>query len=158
MLGELRDERSHHAQVVRAFPDPREEIAHGQAAFASRQERPGTTERGPIVVELGRFHFQGEGFSVLRLQAWLGIEGVHLGRAAVHVEEDHPPGAGCDRGQEPGGGQRAGRSEGGEGDRSESVGTTSEHFAPRQWRIEEPVTVGHGDYSRKRNSLRLNNA
>ena len=81
----------------RACPPARGSSGTGrdrEPALAARPERPRGGHDRADVVELRRHGLDRHRFAVPALELRLGIERVHLGGAAVHVEEDHVPGAG----------------------------------------------------------------
>ncbi len=114
------------------------------------RKRQGGLEDGADVVELGRLDAHADGLAVLAGQARLGVEGIDLAGAAVHVEEDDALGPGGEmrpagRVRVGGGlGLRAGAvvEEGGEGDGAEAVGAAQEHGAAGEER--EVAAAVHG--------------
>jgi hypothetical protein len=84
------------------------------------------------IIELGGGHLERDRLAVLLDQARLGVEGVDLGGAAVHEQEDdalRPRGVVRSLPIGDGGGRLVGE-EGGEGHSAEAVGALLEHLAP----------------------------
>ncbi len=79
------------ADVVHAVAEVGEEVADLGAALAAGLEVP----EGAEVVAFG---IVGGGFAVIGGEAGLGVEGVHVGDAAAHVEEDDAFGFGGEMG------------------------------------------------------------
>ena len=68
--------------------DMREQVAHRNPTLAVLSEFPRAGHRRAVVVELSRLDFHFEWLTVLFFQKRLGIPGIDLGRATVHVEID----------------------------------------------------------------------
>ena len=59
-----------------------------QAALAALFEVKRAPENLPVVIELGAFHFDWHRFAVHFAELGFGVEGIDMGDAARHVEED----------------------------------------------------------------------
>ena len=90
VLRELGGHGTNDANVIGAFSDEGEEVTDLEAAFAVMFEFPWAGEDFADAVKLGRLHlhvFVGV-LAVVLGQHGLGVEGVHMGYSAIHVEED----------------------------------------------------------------------
>ena len=149
VLGEIARHRAHHGEVVHALGDVREKTADGNAALAVLLKLPRRAKCAAVVVELRRLHLHREGLAVLRREPRLRVEGVHLRRSAVHVEEDDGAGAcrvvRCARGEGVGRArERFVREQRSEGQRTKAVRATGERGAAGQGAWMETSAVRHG--------------
>jgi hypothetical protein len=88
MLAELRGHAADHAEVIRYAADLREEIAHFKARLPVAFEVPVRGLDGAVVVELRFFDGSRHRLALELLEHGLVIEGIDVGHAAAHVEED----------------------------------------------------------------------
>ena len=86
---EVRDDRPDDRQVVDPPGDVGEQVADRDPALAVVAELPRALEHVAHVVELGGMGLDLDRLAVLAVEPGLGVEGVDLGRPAVHVQEDH---------------------------------------------------------------------
>lgn len=171
VLGKLGSHRFDEGEVVGNLGDMREKVAHPGTGFAVLLEGPGGLHDLADVVELGRLEFAdglARVLSVVFFQEGFVVEGVDVGRSAIHVEEDDVLGLGSVVGLLWGeriawgvvGSLTVGAiaHEGGKGDGPESAGGLVEHLAAGDRRGAEVMTM-HGDKRlgvdqfRKMNSL-----
>lgn len=85
---EVRCHRANDAEVINVLGDVWKEIADRDATLAILPELPGRLEHLANIIELRRGHLGFDRLSVFFGQAWLGVKGIHLRRATIHVEED----------------------------------------------------------------------
>ena len=139
MVHALAHHGANHAQLVGVGSHLAKEVADRNAALAVAPEREGRLHQAAQI--LGRKlerQLEGDGFAVILVQPWLGVEGVDLGRAAVHEHEDDPLGSGAEVGK-PGSewifsrraGQQAAvfRQQSPQSQSSESTGCSAQHGA-----------------------------
>ncbi len=107
VLGVVGDHAADDGQIVHALRDVWKQITDRDARLPVLLELPGRPKDVAVVVELRIRHLHWQRLAVLGPQARLGVKGVHLRRAAIHVEEDHGLGLGrmVQAFVRPGGGQ-----------------------------------------------------
>ncbi len=71
----------------------RKERTDPQTTIAMSRKLPRGLERGTVIVELRRLRFHRKRLAMIFRQHRLGIERIHLGWTAIHVQEDHMLGA-----------------------------------------------------------------
>jgi hypothetical protein len=91
VFGKLAGHRSDHGEIVDMLPDMRKEVAHRNPALTRLLKLPGTRENRADVVELRGVDLKEITGVLARIgfQSWLGVKGVDLRHAPIHIEEDH---------------------------------------------------------------------
>ena len=91
VLGKLARHRADHGEFICDPADVRKQVADGDSALPVGLELPGARQHLAYVVELRGVDLkQAAGILAgVPLEPGLGIEGVDLRHAPVHVEEDH---------------------------------------------------------------------
>ncbi len=145
VLGEFGHHAANDAKLVGVVGQVWEQVADRQAGLAAGLELPRGGEDLADIVELGGLDLEQFGgvAAVVFVEVGLGVEGINLAGAAIHVEEDD--GAGLGRMVQPdqagGIGQGASSArlgvERGEGDGAEALGAAGEHATPGEG-------TGHG--------------
>ena len=85
--------RVQEADVIGMASHVRKELADGNAAGTCRMKRPGGLEKFLCFSELNPGLGEGEVFSMIALQARLVVEGVDMGRSALHEKKDNALGS-----------------------------------------------------------------
>ena len=140
MVHALAHHGANHAELVGVGSHLSKEIADRNAALTVAAEGEGRLHESAQILgsELER-QLEGDGFAVVLLQPGLGVEGVDLGRAAVHEHEDDPLGPGAEVGKlgservvRRGAGQQAAvlRQQSLQSQGSESAGRSAQHRPP----------------------------
>ncbi len=91
--------RLEEAEAVGESADAREQVADHGTALAVGPEVEGGFPEIPGLGELDAGLVEGEGFAGIADEGGFVVEGVHVGRPAVHEEEDDPFGARGEGGQ-----------------------------------------------------------
>ena len=98
MLGKGGGHRADHAQFIGVPGHVREEIADRNTRLTVMLKLPRTGERFAAAVKLRGLHLQPERLTVLLREPGFGIEGIHRGWAAIHVQENDALGLGREMG------------------------------------------------------------
>src|SRR5438105_10518474 len=94
VLGKIGGHRAYDTQIIHALGNLREKLADRYSTLTIFLERPWAGQGIAVVIELGGLHFHLERLAMFFLEARFGIESIHLGRPAVHVEKDNIAGFG----------------------------------------------------------------
>ncbi len=92
-IGVLREVTRHRAEnthVIHTLCNFREQLTDFNATLTILFEGPRRLQQVIVIVELCDRHFHRQWLAMVKRQTRLGVKGVHLAGAAIHVEEDDP--------------------------------------------------------------------
>ncbi len=93
MIDAVSVQRPYHADVVGVFGDVRKKVANLQPRFASRTKPPHRWQQRILRNFPACHHVSkavGQWLAAVFSQRWLGIKQVHMARATMHEQPDHP--------------------------------------------------------------------